>query len=153
MAQTLVATLVVWMLLALLCVLVLIVIANWLHPYPGNGLRAGTTPGGDDRSYSSSRLALGAVARAPDRRWAATRSSPTSRCLIVVSRTHPTLHEALSRVFGEDASTEMVVDRRIQQRRSLRIWTSTERRRADRRQHQVDDDLRTTGWALVQLRT
>jgi hypothetical protein len=143
-AQTVVITLVVWMLLALLCVVVLIVLANRLHPYRSTPLHAVGDPWPAEGSRGPARSLRGPVARAPARR---------ARSLIVVSRDHPTLHEALKRVYGDDSATDMVIDRRMSERRSLNVVTPTDRRRTDRRQNRIDEDLRTTGWALVQLQS
>ncbi len=65
--------------------------------------------------------------------------------LIIVSRAEPTRYAYLKHVFGQNA--EIVVDRRAGERR----WraATTGRRRADRRQRDINNELRALGWALV----
>ena len=75
------------------------------------------------------------------------------RSLIVVSRQRPTLYEELKLVFGGRGQTHLIVDRRKRERRSVTVMTSFERRYGDRRQREIDADLRTTGWALLVLLT
>jgi hypothetical protein len=72
------------------------------------------------------------------------------RFLIVVSRHAPGRYEELRRLFGSQANTDVIFDRRRPHADSPRTvtWTS---RAVDRRQRQVDEDLRLTGWAMLRL--
>ena len=68
--------------------------------------------------------------------------------LIVVSRKQPALYTYLTQVFGRD-SGDLILDRRIAERRQRQDRTAADRRRGDRRQRDITTDLQTFGWALV----
>lgn len=88
--------------------------------------------------------------------WNAQSSTTTTsavRSLIVVSRHRPALYEELKLVFGGRGQTQLIVDRRQRERRSSTARTSVDYRYGDRRQREIDADLRTTGWALLVLLT
>jgi hypothetical protein len=70
------------------------------------------------------------------------------RQLLIVSRAAPERYAYLQYVFDQD-NGEVILDRRLQTRRSREAPVSAERRRGDRRQRHVSDDLRVSGWALV----
>ena len=68
--------------------------------------------------------------------------------LIIVSRAEPAQFKYLKHVFGRDTG-EVILDRRIGNRRERAARAAAERRRRDRRQRDVTTDLQTLGWALV----
>lgn len=70
------------------------------------------------------------------------------RFLIVVSRQNPDRYAELSRIFGGHGNTDVIFDRRHSAPDSHRIQTH---RHAERRQRYVDEDLRSTGWAMLRL--
>ena len=68
--------------------------------------------------------------------------------VFVVSRTEPQQYLYLKHVFA-DESRDVVLDRRMgERRRSLRP-SRIERRHIDRRQRDVTRELQSSGWALV----
>lgn len=71
--------------------------------------------------------------------------------LLVVSRTQPARHTYLSRVFGQE-SMDVILDRRVGERRRARCGAAAERRRRDRRERDTTGDLQTFGWTLVRHR-
>lgn len=70
--------------------------------------------------------------------------------LMIVSRERPTLFERLSEEFEGDAGIAVVLDRRVgERRRASHAVTAAEQRRADRRQQNIQVQLRRLGWATV----
>ena len=68
--------------------------------------------------------------------------------LFIVSRTEPKQYLYLKHVFA-DESRDVVLDRRMgERRRSLRP-PPAERRHVERRHRDVTRELRSSGWALV----
>ena len=74
------------------------------------------------------------------------------RQLLIVSRTEPGRYEYLQYVFDSETG-EVILDRRLVERRHREAPVSAERRRSDRRQRDVTADLRVFGWALVRYDT
>ncbi|MGH7303555.1 MAG: PAS domain S-box protein, partial [Candidatus Rokuibacteriota bacterium] len=74
--------------------------------------------------------------------------APAGGCLVIVARAGPARYESLHNMFAGPA-TEVIVDRRMGERRRSGAETSGGRRRGSRRQRDIDADLRTRGWALV----
>jgi PAS domain S-box-containing protein len=68
--------------------------------------------------------------------------------LVVVARDGPARYESLHGMFA-GSDTEVIVDRRLGERRRSGADASGGRRRESRRRHDVGDELRTRGWALV----
>ena len=69
--------------------------------------------------------------------------------LLIVSRTEPSRFTYLKHVFGNE-SVDVIMDRRIDERRQRLERGSPERRRHEnRRQRDVTKDLQAYGWALV----
>jgi len=68
--------------------------------------------------------------------------------LFIVSRTEPRQYLYLKHVFG-DESRDVVLDRRIGERRQSLTPPPVERRHIDRRQRDITRELQSTGWALV----
>jgi len=79
-------------------------------------------------------------------------SNKTAKQLIVVARDQQRLYEYARRAFAGNPTVEIVLDRRRAERRREDELRTPERRRGDRRVTlEVDDRLRTTGWAIVRL--
>lgn len=71
------------------------------------------------------------------------------RDLFVVSRYRPDLYECLKQEFSDDVSVEVILDRRLGERRWTRIPFEPERRRAERRRSAEEASLRSLDFALV----
>jgi hypothetical protein len=72
--------------------------------------------------------------------------------VFIVSRTEPRQYLYLKHVFA-DESRDVVLDRRMgERRRSLRP-PPVEKRHIDRRQRDITRELQSTGWALVRRPT
>jgi hypothetical protein len=70
--------------------------------------------------------------------------------LIVVPRNGQDSGRSLNQVFGEDPTVQVVVDRRVTERRSQAGAHRPERRRADRRTRlEADADLRVDRWIAI----
>lgn len=70
------------------------------------------------------------------------------RLLVIVARGESARYAYLKHVFASD-TVEIIVDRRHAVRRREDSPPAVDRRRGDRRHRNVDQDLRTLGWALV----
>lgn len=77
----------------------------------------------------------------------------TMRLLFIVSRSRGPLYESLRRTFEADDSVQVVLDRRVAERRRRRRGPrTTERRRGERRaQREIDRQLRARGYAVVEV--
>ena len=74
------------------------------------------------------------------------------RNLFVVSRRHPDLYEYLRERFASDTAVEVILDRRLAQRRQRQTPYDTERRRADRRRRpEVEMELQTRSHAIITI--
>jgi hypothetical protein len=71
-----------------------------------------------------------------------------ARLLIIVSRTNPAQHTYLKHVFGSQTE-DVILDRRVGERRQRPAPVASERRRIERRQRDISQDLQISGWALV----
>ena len=71
-----------------------------------------------------------------------------TRQLLIVSRSQRERYAYLQYVFDSETG-EVILDRRVQNRRSRQEPVLTERRREERRQRGVAADLEAFGWALV----
>lgn len=69
--------------------------------------------------------------------------------LMIVARERADLYERLSREFANDHAIAVVLDRRYGQRRRACAAATPEQRHAERRQRDIDDDLRRLGWATT----
>ena len=67
---------------------------------------------------------------------------------LIVSRNEPSRLAYLKHVFAGD-TVDVILDRRLGERRQRWEGVRTERRQDDRRQRDVTKDLQTYGWALV----
>jgi hypothetical protein len=75
---------------------------------------------------------------------------PVRRILFVVASGRGDLVDLLQRQFADVAdAVEIVSDRRAGERRRRPTPVDNDRRVTDRRQRDVQADLRTIGWALV----
>ena len=68
--------------------------------------------------------------------------------VFVVSRTKPQQYLYLKHVFA-DESRDVVLDRRMGERRRSLSPSRIERRHIDRRQRDVTRELQSSGWVLV----
>ena len=82
------------------------------------------------------------------RREAAERAA---KQLIVVARGRDDLLEYMKRAFADNASVEVVLDRRRAPRRIVDHPRKPDRRRGDRRLVDIEERLRAVGWAVVRL--
>jgi hypothetical protein len=71
-----------------------------------------------------------------------------TRQLLIVSRSQQERYAYLRYVFDSE-SGEVILDRRVGSRRGRQEPVATERRRGERRERDVTEDLQTFGWALV----
>ena len=71
-----------------------------------------------------------------------------TRQLLIVSRSERERYAYLQYVFDNETG-EVILDRRVQDRRGRDEPVSAERRRGDRRQRDITTDLQVFGWALV----
>ena len=75
------------------------------------------------------------------------------RTLFFVSRRHLDLYEYLCERFASDEAVEVILDRRLTERRTRQAPYGTERRRADRRRRpEVENELRTRSHAIITVR-
>jgi len=75
-----------------------------------------------------------------------------ARALFIVSRGHHDLYTYLRERFAGDEAVEVVLDRRIRNRRQHDTVWPVERRRADRRSHpEIDAELRIRSHAVLTL--
>jgi hypothetical protein len=71
------------------------------------------------------------------------------KLLFIVSRGEPELFRDLARKFANEAA-DVVLDRRVGERRRHRVPRPGERRRWERRSRpSIDEDLGIIGWAIV----
>jgi hypothetical protein len=71
-----------------------------------------------------------------------------ARLLLIVSRTEPGRFTYLKHVFASE-TVDVILDRRLGERRQGPIRAAMERRRGDRRERDLTKDLQSFGWALV----
>src|SRR5947209_20308815 len=90
--------------------------------------------------------------RSTDRLAAAGHRGPSLasvvRLLLIVSRTDPGHYTYLKRVLG-GAAVDVIVDRRVAERRQRLEQAADDRRQESRRQRDISMDLQASGWALV----
>ena len=72
-----------------------------------------------------------------------------AQLVFVVSRHRPRLRDYLQREFAGNAEVTVIVDRRLGERRLDSGSRSPDRRGVSRRQEQIDERLRSMGWAIV----
>jgi hypothetical protein len=71
-----------------------------------------------------------------------------TRQLLIVSRSQQERYAYLRYVFDSETG-DVILDRRVRDRRGRQEPAPAERRRAERRQRDVTSDLQAFGWALV----
>jgi len=69
----------------------------------------------------------------------------------IVSRESPKRFEYLARVFAKEETVQVILDRRVAERRVRQTsGDGSQRRRGDRRSRaHLDRELHTLGWALI----
>lgn len=74
------------------------------------------------------------------------------RELFIVARDRSDLYRYLSQTFADAENVEVIFDRRSTERRDVPTPTSPDRRRRERRgRPQVEEELRTVGYAFLVL--
>jgi hypothetical protein len=74
------------------------------------------------------------------------------RTLFIVSRQHPDLYAYLRERFAADTAVEVILDRRVRQRRQQDARPELERRRAERRTRpEVEVELTTRSHAIITI--
>lgn len=73
----------------------------------------------------------------------------TARLLFIVARNQRDLYESLRRSFSAGKGVQVLLDRRLGERRQRVEPQGSERRRADRRQQRVDRDLRYRSFLII----
>ena len=68
--------------------------------------------------------------------------------VLIVSRTEPARYTYLKHAFASDV-IDVVFDRRVESRRRRRELVAVEKRRGERRQRDITEDLKEYGWALA----
>ncbi|OLB06845.1 MAG: hypothetical protein AUH14_05065 [Candidatus Rokubacteria bacterium 13_2_20CM_69_15_1] len=71
-----------------------------------------------------------------------------ARLLLIVSRTERLRYAYLKCIF-DDETSDVIVDRRVGERRRRQEPAAVEKRRGDRRERDITKDLEISGWALV----
>jgi len=71
-----------------------------------------------------------------------------ARLLLIVSRTEQLRYTYLKYVFDGETG-DVIVDRRVGERRRRQEPAAVEKRRGDRRERDITKDLEISGWALV----
>jgi len=72
--------------------------------------------------------------------------------LFIVSRDHPDLYAYLRERFATDRGVEVILDRRLGQRRQRARPSELERRQNDRRQRpEIDLELQTRSHAIITI--
>lgn len=74
------------------------------------------------------------------------------RHLFIVSRAHPWLYAHLRERFLDDQNVDVILDRRLADRRASAVATPHDRRKGDRRRAlSEDEDLRIRSHYIVEL--
>jgi hypothetical protein len=69
--------------------------------------------------------------------------------LMIVARDRAELYDRLSQAFANDRAIAVLLDRWHGQRRSASMTVTAEQRRAERRRRDIEEDLRSLGWATT----
>ena len=75
-----------------------------------------------------------------------------ARHVFVVSRHHARLYDYLIERFQDDKKVEVILDRRVGERRSGGLSAGPERRSADRREKRPGEDLVLRSHVIITLR-
>jgi len=74
------------------------------------------------------------------------------RNVFIVSRRHPDLYQYLRERFASDTDVEVILDRRVAERRQRQSAHDGERRRADRRRRpEVERELENRSHAIITI--
>jgi len=76
-----------------------------------------------------------------------------ARYLFIISWSNPSRYEMVQQRVAGMNDVEVILDRRFRERRRRDHTPGVERRRTDRREHDVDVPLDQLGWAMVVLPT
>jgi hypothetical protein len=79
------------------------------------------------------------------------RDGAPRRRLFIVARDEPDLFDYIKRDLYDDATAEVIIDRRIRERRQRRQPPATDRRHSDRRKVVVSPALKAFGYAVIDL--
>src|SRR5262245_30619931 len=75
---------------------------------------------------------------------------PAVKQLLIISRDRQKLYEHVKRAFSDNATVEVIFDRRTAESRNAA--NASERRRGDQQQRlETDNHLKALGWAIVRL--
>ena len=72
--------------------------------------------------------------------------------LMIVARDRMPLYERLREEFDAEETVDVVLDRRVGDRRRGTQPISAEQRRAERRRAGLDNQLKRIGWATIHVR-
>src|SRR5262249_59024999 len=126
-----------------------------LAPHAGPACGSGTwTPAARflDLMTASQTLRPEATVRKLPPRRAAEEEMAIAKHLLVVARHRRELYEEIKRAFAGHESVEVILDRRMGERRQDNEGPQPDRRRRSRRNRPgIDEQLRTIGWALLLL--
>jgi hypothetical protein len=81
------------------------------------------------------------------------RDSVTRGVLVIVSPGHLYLVKLVRQHFKRTGHVEVIVDRRRRERRILGALVPDDRRREDRRQHDIRAELGALGWTMIRRPT
>jgi hypothetical protein len=74
------------------------------------------------------------------------------RNLFIVSRKHPDLYSYLRERFASDRDVEVILDRRVAQRRQRNVRSEADRRRGERRRRpEVELELQRRSHAIITI--
>jgi hypothetical protein len=71
------------------------------------------------------------------------------RVLYVVARHEQKLYIKFTKAYAGSETIQVVLDRRQRQRRQTYSPPATDRRKEERRWHDITKNLKTIGWAMV----
>ena len=92
------------------------------------------------------------LAESRDSRATGARRKGPTKHLLVVARHRRRLYAELKRAFAGHETLQVILDRRVGERRQRKAAPELDRRRRDRRTRSaMDDQLGTIGWSLVLL--
>ena len=74
-----------------------------------------------------------------------------ARHVFVVSRHHARLYDYLIERFQDDKKVEVILDRRVRERRNSSLASGPERRSAERREKRPGDDLMLRSHVIITL--
>jgi len=94
---------------------------------------------------------VGRLSRALRRNGDADVPETVRRQLFVVARDREKLYDYVKRAFAENPTVQVVLDRRVGERRRAGMSRIPNRRQGDRRRSDVSGQLKALGWAIVLL--